>query len=138
MLIEHKEDSSGIPAYERFPSPVSGDINDNIPTSGDVHLYSDPASYYSAMPMLYADCEGLDGGENVPRGARYRQREVITATTSPVIDHPFLSSVLHSQLIRNPLIAASVIFRGPIHLRRGKENTPLCNCTRDFCTHFQT
>jgi hypothetical protein len=85
MLIEHKEDSSGIPAYERFPSPVSGDINDNIPTSGDVHLYSDPASYYSAMPMLYADCEGLDGGENVPRGARYRQREVITATTSPVI-----------------------------------------------------
>lgn len=77
MLIDHKEDTNGAPDGDRFPSPVSGNINDNVPTSGDVHLYSDPASYYSSMPMLYADCEGLDGGENVPRGARYKQRDVI-------------------------------------------------------------
>jgi hypothetical protein len=76
MLIDHQENVLETPnvAY-RFPSPVTGSINDNIPTSGDVHLYSDPATYYTATPMLYADCEGLDGGENVPRGARYKHRD---------------------------------------------------------------
>jgi hypothetical protein len=76
MLIDHQENSLGMGnRTSRFPSPVTGSINDNIPTSGDVHLYSDPATYYSATPMLYADCEGLDGGENVPRGARYKVRD---------------------------------------------------------------
>jgi hypothetical protein len=75
MLIDYKENILNVPVSERFPSPVSGNINDNVPTSGDVHLYSDPASYHSTMPMLYADCEGLDGGENVPRGARYKHRD---------------------------------------------------------------
>ncbi|KAE8449132.1 hypothetical protein EG329_008516 [Mollisiaceae sp. DMI_Dod_QoI] len=76
MLIDHQENSMGISnSPSRFPSPVTGSINDNIPTSGDVHLYSDPATYYSTTPMLYADCEGLEGGENVPRGARYKLRD---------------------------------------------------------------
>lgn len=76
MLIDHQENSTGIgDCATRFPSPVTGSINDNIPTSGDVHLYSDPTTYYSTTPMLYADCEGLDGGENVPRGARYKHRD---------------------------------------------------------------
>ncbi|KAH8667562.1 hypothetical protein BGZ60DRAFT_564753 [Tricladium varicosporioides] len=76
MLIDHQENSIEMAnPTSRFSSPVTGSINDNIPTSGDVHLYSDPATYYSARPMLYADCEGLDGGENVPRGARYKLRD---------------------------------------------------------------
>lgn len=76
MLIDHQENSMGtVNRTCRFPSPVTGSINDNVPTSGDVHLYSDPATYYSATPMLYADCEGLDGGENVPLGARYKRRD---------------------------------------------------------------
>lgn len=83
MLIDHKEDTDGVPVSDRFPSPVSGNINDNVPTSGDVHLYSDPASYYSLMPMLYADCEGLDGGENVPRGARFKQRDAVAHSDRP-------------------------------------------------------
>jgi hypothetical protein len=37
-----------------------------MPTSGDVHLYADPATFQSHRPMLYADCEGLDAGETVP------------------------------------------------------------------------
>ena len=76
MLIDNQESatSSQLDA-PHFPSPVTGATNDNIPTSGDVHLYSDPATYYSAKPMLYADCEGLDGGENIPRGARFKQKD---------------------------------------------------------------
>lgn len=56
-----------------FPSPVAGSLsNGSVPTSGDVHLYSDPRSYTTEYPMLYADCEGLEGGENIPMAAQYR------------------------------------------------------------------
>jgi hypothetical protein len=75
MLIDNQENEMNIAHESKFPSPVTGATGDNLPTSGDVHLYSDPATYYSAKPMLYADCEGLDGGENVPRGARYKIRD---------------------------------------------------------------
>ena len=51
-------------------SPVVGSENDNVPTSGDVHLYSDPGTYHSPEPILYADCEGLEGGENAPIAIR--------------------------------------------------------------------
>jgi hypothetical protein len=86
MLIDHQENVLETPNFAyRFPSPVTGSINDNVPTSGDVHLYSDPATYYTATPMLYADFEGLDGGENVPRGARYKHRDDAT----PPMARPF-------------------------------------------------
>lgn len=56
-----------------LPSPVAGSLaNGSVPTSGDVHLYSDPKSYAAQYPMLYADCEGLEGGEALPMGAQYR------------------------------------------------------------------
>lgn len=51
-----------------FPVPVPGLSGDTVPTTGDVHLYSDPGTYYAQKPVLYADCEGLTGGENTPRG----------------------------------------------------------------------
>ncbi|KAI9701837.1 MAG: hypothetical protein M1836_001181 [Candelina mexicana] len=59
----------------RFPTPVVGAVNQKVPTSGDVHLYSDPQSYYSTNPVLYADCEGLEGGESEPMGARAKLKE---------------------------------------------------------------
>ncbi|KAI0555301.1 FabD/lysophospholipase-like protein [Xylaria curta] len=59
-----------------FPSPVTSSNNDRVPTTGDVHLYADPLSYYGKTPMLYADCEGLDGGEAIPRGLRHRAKEM--------------------------------------------------------------
>lgn len=46
--------------------------NQDVPTSGDVHLYTDPKTYLSESPILYADCEGLSGGEREPRGARLK------------------------------------------------------------------
>ena len=49
----------------------------DVPTSGDVHLYSDPQSANSHHPILYADCEGLDGGEREPIGSRFRKKEKI-------------------------------------------------------------
>jgi energy-coupling factor transporter ATP-binding protein EcfA2 len=55
-----------------YPSPVVGSpTNDYTPTSADVHLYVDPATCTSQFPMLYADCEGLDGGEQLPVSSQY-------------------------------------------------------------------
>jgi hypothetical protein len=61
---------------EEFPSPVAGSINSHATTSGDVHLYADPASYHTQFPILYADCEGMGGGERVPIGARYKHHDL--------------------------------------------------------------
>lgn len=70
--------SLGYPARQRgaleyFPSPVVGSLdNENEPTSGDVHLYADPATHNHERPILYADCEGFEGGEKAPLGSRGR------------------------------------------------------------------
>lgn len=71
MLIEQQENK--LPSQDwKFATPVVGSITTgNVPTSGDVHLYSDPSTYHSAYPMLLADCEGFEGGENVPISAQY-------------------------------------------------------------------
>ncbi|KAF2465829.1 FabD/lysophospholipase-like protein [Lindgomyces ingoldianus] len=54
-----------------FPAPVCGSPADhNKPTSADVHLYADPKTFYSDKPILLADCEGLNGGEEVPIAKR--------------------------------------------------------------------
>lgn len=76
MLID-RHDWADRPSAEEvsYPSPVVGSaINDKVPTSGDVHLYADPASFSTERPILYADCEGLEGGETVPYAAQSRNR----------------------------------------------------------------
>lgn len=68
-------------AYQQlpeFPVPVPGRSDDNVATTGDVHLYSDPATYAKYRPLLYADCEGLNGGEKAPRGTKCK--EMVEAT----------------------------------------------------------
>ncbi len=50
---------------EDFLYPVSGRIGDPSPTTGDVNLYLDPATQWSQTPLLFADCEGLDGGDPI-------------------------------------------------------------------------
>ena len=60
MLIEFSNN------VNRNPVPVVGSVNHSVPTSGDVHLYSDPTTYNTNIPILYADCEGLSGGETEP------------------------------------------------------------------------
>ena len=53
-----------------FPTPVVGGIGTSIPTSADIHLYADPESHFTQFPRIYADCEGLMGGENLPMANR--------------------------------------------------------------------
>jgi energy-coupling factor transporter ATP-binding protein EcfA2 len=68
ILIEQKAglgNNGAAQAARRAPIPGSVN-NDNTPTSGDVHLYADPATFLDQTPMLYADCEGLEGGEATP------------------------------------------------------------------------
>lgn len=75
MLVDHDEESRSAEDRPVFPSPIVGSIiNDTMPTSGDVHLYADPATHAEQLPILYADCEGFEGGERVPLGARSRRR----------------------------------------------------------------
>ncbi|KAF8457059.1 hypothetical protein BDZ91DRAFT_800794 [Kalaharituber pfeilii] len=49
-------------------TPVVGDAEHaQIPTSSDVHLFIDPKSRDSERPIIYADCEGLHGGNQAPQ-----------------------------------------------------------------------
>jgi len=57
----------------KLPLPVVGMTGKDLPTSEDVHLYSDPSTYFQDNPLLYADCEGLDGGEREPVKSRLRK-----------------------------------------------------------------
>lgn len=54
---------------DNYATPVVGSVGKDVPTSGDVHLYLDPRTANSEAPILYADCEGLEGGEREPLGA---------------------------------------------------------------------
>lgn len=70
-----------------FPSPVPGSLNDNIPTSGGVHLYADPLSHAKRHPILYADCEGLEGGEVIPYCDRVRNDTPYHMTSADLGSH---------------------------------------------------
>jgi hypothetical protein len=60
---------------EGFATPVVGVAGRDVPTSDDVYLYLDPPTSVSDSPILYADCEGLEGDEREPVAARFRKRE---------------------------------------------------------------
>ncbi|KAK3045411.1 hypothetical protein LTR09_012985 [Extremus antarcticus] len=69
MLIHHNGGSA-----TSFPSPVVGSTaHGSEPTSGDVHLYGDPSTCRERLPILYADCEGFEGGESTPLGSLSRK-----------------------------------------------------------------
>ncbi|KAI9861482.1 MAG: hypothetical protein M1824_002374 [Vezdaea acicularis] len=68
MLIELQNQGSN-----QVETPVVGWVNHGvIPTSGDVHLYPDPHSLSEDNPLLYADCEGLEGSNTLPKAAQAR------------------------------------------------------------------
>ncbi|KAK4185147.1 hypothetical protein QBC35DRAFT_538384 [Podospora australis] len=73
MLIDQEQGRTVLrpPGLQAFPTPVNGmsGVSDHIPTTGDVHLYSDPGTYAEKCPIMYADCEGMRGGEKMPVGA---------------------------------------------------------------------
>jgi energy-coupling factor transporter ATP-binding protein EcfA2 len=69
LLIHLKASQSA----ESVPAPIAGIPGRDLPTSADIHLYADPRTVSSARPILYADCEGLDGGEREPLAAAVRR-----------------------------------------------------------------
>jgi energy-coupling factor transporter ATP-binding protein EcfA2 len=74
MLIDHQR-ALRKSSVRSFDSPVVSSLDSNVPTSADVHLYSDPGTWDQSRPVLYADCEGLEGGEIDPLAVKYRTAE---------------------------------------------------------------
>jgi hypothetical protein len=66
MLIAYQRSLTG-KKYDDF-LPVTGVPESPEPTTGDVQLYPDPATHTTKVPILYADCEGLSGGDKIPKG----------------------------------------------------------------------
>lgn len=75
MLINHQDMKTNSTSKAKFPSPVVGSVNDNIPVSADVHLYADPNTISTNKPLLFADCEGLEGGESPPKTEVYKMQD---------------------------------------------------------------
>ncbi|KAI0024490.1 FabD/lysophospholipase-like protein [Xylariomycetidae sp. FL0641] len=65
LLIDRQDEGSA--DGSKYYSPVTSSNQDRISTTGDVHLYADPATLYSNEPLLLVDCEGLSGGEAMPK-----------------------------------------------------------------------
>jgi hypothetical protein len=53
-----------------------------MPTSADVHLYADPKTFSERTPLLFADCEGFEGGEKLPIGAIENRTSPLDVETS--------------------------------------------------------
>ncbi|KAI1119643.1 hypothetical protein F5Y14DRAFT_396046 [Nemania sp. NC0429] len=75
-LIKLLIDRQGLDSQEdtTYWTPVTSSNHDYIPTTGDVHLYAEPSSFYTHEPLLFADCEGLNGGEALPKALRQSSR----------------------------------------------------------------
>lgn len=74
LLINYQDMKANRTAKAKFSSPLVGSVNDNIPVSADVHLYADPHTILTDTPLLYADCEGLEGGESPPKNELKKMR----------------------------------------------------------------
>ncbi|ORY59725.1 uncharacterized protein BCR38DRAFT_445344 [Pseudomassariella vexata] len=60
----------------RYYAPVTSSNYDRIPTTGDIHLYADPSTLTTSTPLLLVDCEGLSGGEAMPKQLRHRSQDL--------------------------------------------------------------
>lgn len=73
----------GLEGAEGYVSPVVGPPGAHLPSSEDVHLYMDPGTADSQAPILYADCEGLEGGEREPLGTIFRKKRLRDTLMTP-------------------------------------------------------
>lgn len=69
LLIENQNLHS-----QPFQTPIVGSSTSIHATSEDIHLYSDPATAATITPILYADCEGLLGGDRKPLAAILKEQ----------------------------------------------------------------
>jgi energy-coupling factor transporter ATP-binding protein EcfA2 len=96
LLIKVKE-SPGLGTTQCPVIGVSGKEGE-VSTSEDVHLYLDPSSFLSEVPILYADCEGLDGGERLPLATSCRNKRGPPELEQRIDDEtPFFRARYHSK-----------------------------------------
>lgn len=93
MLIDRQ--ASGSAEGSRYYSPVTSSNHDRTATTGDVHIYADPSSAFSTTPLLFVDCEGLNGGEAMPKQLRHHHhqsqdpRQATRSGTTPASPPPY-------------------------------------------------
>ncbi|TKA79397.1 hypothetical protein B0A49_02614 [Cryomyces minteri] len=88
------------PEEQEFATPVVGTVGQDVPTSDGVHLYLDPPTSSSETPILYADCEGLDGGEREPHSQSLSN--VDSSLWDPEIATQRLVQSLSDTVYKNP------------------------------------
>ncbi|KAI9712097.1 MAG: hypothetical protein M1820_001806 [Bogoriella megaspora] len=71
---------------EQYSTPVVESSSVTAPTSEDVHLYIEPRTAFSKEPILFADCEGLEGGEREPVSAKIRR--IRRSEKAPSVNSP--------------------------------------------------
>ncbi|KAK0670208.1 hypothetical protein QBC41DRAFT_97026 [Cercophora samala] len=76
IALQQSMTSSSNGSDLKFIYPIAGTSGESTPTTGDVQLYPDPGTRGKQTPLLFADCEGLDGGGKMPTGLE--QRDVST------------------------------------------------------------
>ena len=101
--------------------------NDARPTSGDVHLYADPRTYYNREPILYADCEGMEQGESVPRGAMFKHTNAGPSSDQNSTQHETTKSTGGLSARRKISASSKESVRRAIHWAVSSEKS-----TRDF------
>ncbi|RSL83341.1 hypothetical protein CEP51_004569 [Fusarium floridanum] len=112
ILIQRAQAESRV----RFPSPVTSSSNDRIATTGDVHLYAEPSSFSSPTPMLFADCEGLNGGirpGSRPKSRYSSQRNILWASTPATMKREFSVTQLYPRLLYTFSDVVVFVLRNP-------------------------
>ena len=93
MLIESQRSNASSSKID-FPTPVVGGLETTVPTSADIHLYGDPDSYFTQFPRIFADCEGLTGGEGEPMAIKAADGDSLRAEIKrkvvSYVDEPYL------------------------------------------------
>ncbi|KAL7619934.1 hypothetical protein AAE478_010481 [Parahypoxylon ruwenzoriense] len=79
LIDRHDLTTPGDPSYY---APVTSSSHDRLSTTGDVHLYADPSTLYTSHPLLLVDCEGLSGGESIPKQLRNHSQGPSSADSS--------------------------------------------------------
>ncbi|KAF2173984.1 hypothetical protein M409DRAFT_62174 [Zasmidium cellare ATCC 36951] len=83
ILIRRQQLHNSKTTEGEFPSPISGsDAHEKTPTTGDVHLYADPGTARTQFPLLFADCEGLEGGTGEPSAIQFRRNAAARAESA--------------------------------------------------------
>lgn len=105
LLIEFAEHQQNPGEQLRFRTPIVGPREATDPTSADVRMYADPHTFWSTKPILYADCEGLHGGEHRPRGARREEEGLQPYSISGANMWPLAWARTHEKCKRSYTVA---------------------------------